>query len=315
MLYAPAADVLKEVIAQSGATADWFGVGAVDAKPPIDLRERLRRLAEGLGAQGLAWVQLVRPGGNEVRLALLTPGSTEPDEITVTLDSPDSVKQALDRLQTPLVLTRGSLGATVIDILDVKGAIVMEVDPGLAAAEAGLTPGDLVQQLDGQPVESALDFESKLGSRQPGQQVSLGVRTRTGQSRSLPVVLRRVPALVTSSDRFQPANVTVAALRALMATTTDPELQPIVRLNLAAALLRAGDSAEALALLKDTTLPAGPGISAGTVLYLLGEAALAQGDQASARQAWESASQAEGRLTDDGPSVKALAARALARLK
>jgi len=79
--------------------------------------------------------------------------------------------------------------------------------------------------------------------------------------------------------------------------------------------LRAGDSAEALALLKDTTLPAGPGVSAGTVLYLLGEAALAQGDQASARQAWESASQAEGRLIDDGPSVKALAARALARLK
>jgi predicted Zn-dependent protease len=172
-----------------------------------------------------------------------------------------------------------------------------------------------VEQLDGQPVDSALDLESKLGSRQPGQQVSLGVRTRGGQPKSLPVVLRRVPALVTSSDRFQPANVTVAALRALMATTTDPALQPIVRLNLAAALLRAGDSAEALALLKDTTLPAGPGVSAGTVLYLLGEAALAQGDQASARQAWESARQAEGRLTDDGPSVKALAARALARLK
>ena len=138
----------------------------------------MRRLAEGLGAQGLAWVQPVRPGATEVRLALLTPGSTEPDEITVILDQPDSVKQALDRLQTPLVLTRGSLGATVIDVLDLKGAIVMEVDAGQAAAEAGLAPGDLVQQLDGQPVESALDLESKLGSRQPGQQVSLGVRTR-----------------------------------------------------------------------------------------------------------------------------------------
>ena len=315
VLYAPPADVLKEVVAQSGATAEWFGVGAPDANPPTDLRDRVRRLAEGLGAQGLAWVQPVRPGATEVRLALLTPGSTDPDEITVILDQPESVKQALDRLQTPLVLTRGSLGATVIDVLDLKGGIVMEIDAGQAAAEAGLAPGDLVEQLDGQPVESALDLESKLGSRQPGQQVSLGVRTRTGQTKSLPVVLRRVPALVTSSDRFQPANVTVAALRALMATTTDPALQPIVRLNLAAALLRAGDSAEALALLKDTTLPAGPGVSAGTVLYLLGEAALAQGDQASARQAWESASQAEGRLTDDGPSVKALAARALARLK
>jgi len=315
VLYAPPADVLKEVVAQSGATAEWFGVGASDTNPPTDLRDRVRRLAEGLGAQGLAWVQPVRPGSTEVRLALIAPGSTDPDEIAVTLDQPESVKQALDRLQTPLVLTRGSLGATVIDVLDLKGAIVMEVDPGQAAAEAGLAPGDLVQQLDGQPVDSALDLESKLGSRQPGQQVSLGIRTRAGQTQSFPVVLRRVPAMVTSSDRFQPANVTVAALRALMATTTDPALQPIVRLNLAAALLRAGDSAEALALLKDTTLPPGPGVSAGTVLYLLGEASLAQGDQAAARQAWESARQADGRLTDDGPSVKALAERALARLK
>ena len=315
VLYAPPADVQKEMLTQSGATADWFGLGALDFKPPTDLRDRLRRLADGLGAQGLAWVQPVRAGATEVRVALLAPGSTEPDEITVILDQPDSVKQALDRLQTPLVLTRGSLGASVIDILDVKGAIVMDVDAGQAAAEAGLAVGDLVQQLDGQTVESALDLESKLGSRPPGQQVSLGVKRTTGQTQSLPVVLRRVPALVTASDRFQPPNVTVATLRALMATTTDPALLPIVRLNLAAASLRAGDSGEALALLKDTTLPAGPGVSAGTVQYLLGEAALAQGDQVLARQAWEAASQAEGRLTDDGPSVKALAARALARLK
>ena len=122
------------------------------------------------------------------------------------------------------------------------------------------------------------------------------------------MVLRRVPALVTASDRFQPPNVTVATLRALMATTTDQALLPIVRLNLAAASLRAGDSGEALALLKETMLPAGPGVSAGTVQYLLGEAALAQGDQVLARRAWEAASQAEGRLTDDGPSVKTLAA-------
>src|SRR6185503_6401608 len=90
VLDAPPADVLKEVVAQSGATAEWFGVGAPDANPPTDLRDRVRRLAEGLGAQGLAWVQPVRPGATEVRLALLTPGSTDPDEITVILDQPES---------------------------------------------------------------------------------------------------------------------------------------------------------------------------------------------------------------------------------
>jgi hypothetical protein len=250
-----------------------------------------------------------------VRVALLTPGSTEPDEIRLVLDQPESVKQALERLQAPIVLTRGSLGAAVIDVLDVKGAVVVDLDTGQAAAEAGLAAGDVIHQLDGQPIDSALDLESRLASLQPGQQISLGVRSRTGQNTTVPLVLRRVPALVTTGDRALPANVTVAVLRALSATTTDPALQPIVKLNLAAALVRSGDGREAQALLKEVSLPPGPGVSAGAVQYLLGEAALAQGDQSGARQYWEAAAQAEGRLTSDGPSVKALAARALARLK
>ena len=315
VLYAPPADIVKEQVTQTGASPDWFGLGEPQPNLPPDLRDRLRRLADGLGAQGLAWVQPVRPGSKEVRIAMLAPGSTEPDEFTVVTDQATSVKQALERLQPPLLLTRSSLGAPVIDVLDVKGAVVMEVEPGQAAAEAGLAAGDIIQQLDGQPIESALDFESKLGSRQPGEQLNLGVSRRTGGTGTVSVTLRRVPALVTATDRFLPANVTVAVLRAHMATTTDPALQPVVRLNLAAALLRAGDSAEARALLQETSLPAGPGVSSGTVQYLLGEAALAEGDQAEARRAWEAASQADGRLNIDGPAVKTLAQRALARLK
>jgi hypothetical protein len=313
LLYAPPADVLKDVLGQSGATPTWFGLAEGD--PPADLRDRARRLADALGAQGLAWVQPVVPGSKEVRVALLTPGSTEPDELRMVLDQPESVKLALERLQAPIVLMRGAVGASFIDALDVKGAIVLDVDPGLAGAEAGLTPGDVITQLDGQPVESALDLESKLASLQPGQQLSLGVKTHAGRTATVGVVLRRVPTLMTTGDRSLPANVTVAVLKALAATTTDPALQPIVRLNLAAALLRSGDGREAQALLKEVSLPSGPGVSAGTVQYLLGEAALAQGDQAGARQYWEAATKAEGRLTSDGPSVKALATRALARLK
>ncbi len=47
VLYAPPADVLKEVVAQSGATADWFGVGAPDANPPD--RPARSRAAAGRG--------------------------------------------------------------------------------------------------------------------------------------------------------------------------------------------------------------------------------------------------------------------------
>jgi serine protease Do len=40
---------------------------------------------------------------------------------------------------------------------DVKGAIVTQVDPGSAAAEAGLKSGDVIQEINRKPVKSADD--------------------------------------------------------------------------------------------------------------------------------------------------------------
>ena len=311
LLYAPPADVAADVT-QGVQVDEWFAPGAT---PPADVRERVRALAEALGAQGLAWVRPARPDGRELRLGLIAPGSTEPDEFLLAPDQPDTVKQVLERLRTPMSFTRGSLGLSVIDVLDVSGAVVAEVEAGSPAAAAGFEPGDLIVQLDGRPVSSALDFESRLSSHGAGDAVSLGVRTKAGADATRSASLQRVPTLVASGDRYLPANVVVAVLRARLAQTTDPALQPVVRLNLAAALLRAGDAAGARALLEDTVLPPGPGVSAGTVQYLLGEAALQLGDQAAARRAWETAREADGRLSDDGPSVRLLAARALDRLQ
>ncbi|HEX7085565.1 MAG TPA: PDZ domain-containing protein [Vicinamibacterales bacterium] len=311
LLYAPPADVVADVI-QGVALDEWF---ARDATPPADAREKIRTFSDALGAQGLAWVRPVRPGSRELRLGLIAPGSTEPDELILAPGQPESVKAVLERLRVPMTFTRGSAGLAVIDVLDVQGAVVAEVEPGSPAEAAGFEPGDLIVQLDGTPVSSALDFETRLASHAAGGQVSLGVRTRAGAEATRAVSLQRVPALAVTGDRQALANVGVAVLRARLAQTTDPALQPIVRLNLAAALLRAGDAAGARALLEQTILPRGPGVSAGTVKYLLGEAALQLGDQAAARTAWQAAREAGGRLSDDGPSVRLLAERALERLQ
>lgn len=311
LVYAPPADVVADVL-QGAAVDEWFGR---DATRPAEARERIRTFAEALGAQGLAWVRPVRPGGQELRLGLIAPGGAEPDELILTPGQPESVKAVLDRLQAPMTFTRGSAGLVVIDVLDLQGAVVADVEPGSPADSAGFEPGDLIVQLDGMPLNSALDFETRLASRAAGEQVSLGVRTRAGAEATRTVALRRVPALAVTGDRNALANVGVAVLRARLAQTTDPALQPIVRLNLAAALLRAGDAAGARALLEETILPPGPGVSAGTVQYLLGEAALQLGDQAAARAAWQAARESGGRLGDDGPSVRLLAERALERLQ
>ena len=110
VLYAPPADVVKEVLTQSGATAEWFGVGDVDANRPVDLRERVRRLADGFDAQGVAWVQPVRPGATEVRSRCCAGGHGAGRDDR----DPRSAREreaGADRLNTPLVLYPGSLGA------------------------------------------------------------------------------------------------------------------------------------------------------------------------------------------------------------
>ncbi|MEK8049938.1 Do family serine endopeptidase [Ideonella sp. DXS22W] len=55
------------------------------------------------------------------------------------------------------------------------GALVSQVVPGSAAAEAGLKPGDVITEVDGQPVERSGMLSSRVGLSQPGQKVTLKV--------------------------------------------------------------------------------------------------------------------------------------------
>ena len=206
------------------------------------------------------------------------------------------------------------MGMVPVDVLDLKGVVVGDVEADGPAAVAAIKPGDIIDGIDGHAIESVKDLEAQLAGRAAGR-VTLSVKSGTAAAREVPVTIRRVPVLQTGSDRFLPANAVVAVLRSRLAASTDPAEQAVLRLNLAAALLQAGAPADARTLLEQVNLPAGPGVSKGTVQYLIGEAALALGDKAAAAQAFESARQAGGRLADDGPAVEALAGRALDRLK
>lgn len=56
-----------------------------------------------------------------------------------------------------------------------RGVLVGRVQPGSAAAEAGLAVGDVLVEVDGDRVESALDVLSTLADRKQGDRVSLSV--------------------------------------------------------------------------------------------------------------------------------------------
>lgn len=55
------------------------------------------------------------------------------------------------------------------------GALVASVAPNSAAAAAGLKPGDVITEVNGQPIASSVDLSSTIGLASPGDKVKLTV--------------------------------------------------------------------------------------------------------------------------------------------
>jgi S1-C subfamily serine protease len=71
------------------------------------------------------------------------------------------------------------LGVGVNDAAGGAGAIVRQVIPTGPAAGAGLSPGDVINSINGQPVNSATSLTNILDQHHPGDHVSVGLQGRT----------------------------------------------------------------------------------------------------------------------------------------
>lgn len=78
-------------------------------------------------------------------------------------------------------------------LLNQKGIIVTEVNPGGPADRAGLKKGDLIVTVDGQRFQTLNDLGKWMSGKQPGDKLSLKV-VQSGQSKDLNVVLGSQPS-------------------------------------------------------------------------------------------------------------------------
>ena len=78
--------------------------------------------------------------------------------------------------------------ARAMNLSRTGGALVASVEPGSAAAKAGVKTGDLITAFDGHEIDSSADLPPLVGSLQPGSRATISLR-RDGKQIELPIVL------------------------------------------------------------------------------------------------------------------------------
>jgi serine protease Do len=128
--------------------------------------------------------------GTVIDLGILRDGKPETVKMTVGEFQKEKSEEASD---TGASEQRGRLGLTVADLSpdvrqqlhvpeQVHGAAIQEVRPGSAADDAGLTPGDVILEVDRHPVTDADNFVSQIHAVPQGKDVLLLVWSNGGAS-------------------------------------------------------------------------------------------------------------------------------------
>jgi serine protease Do len=124
------------------------------------------------------------PSGGSIGIAFAVPAET--------------VRTVIEQLKDKGTVIRGWLGARVrsvtpeiaqqLGLAEAHGAVVREAAADSPAAKAGITGGDVIVSLDGEPVKDAHELTRKIRQMAPGSSVQLGF-LRGGQEKIAGLVL------------------------------------------------------------------------------------------------------------------------------
>lgn len=84
----------------------------------------------------------------------------------------------------------------------IKGVYITDVQPGGAAASAGLKAGDVIQQIDGVDMVSSAEFSERIARHRPGDKITLSY-LRNGKANRVTLTLKgreSLPALAENKD-------------------------------------------------------------------------------------------------------------------
>lgn len=122
----------------------------------------------------------------------------------------DVAMRVKEQLEATGHVSRGKLGVAIQPVTNELaqsfgldrpgGALVLTVERGSPAEQAGMLPGDVVLAVNGQPIDANVDLARIIGDFRPGQTVSLRV-WRQSASRDIQVTLADLEAQETTAKR------------------------------------------------------------------------------------------------------------------
>jgi putative serine protease PepD len=107
----------------------------------------------------------------------------------------NTVREVVPRLERGDKIARPYLGVETSDPTDPNappGAEVTTVTPGGPAEGAGIDPGDVITELDGQAVRGSDDVSRIVNAKRPGEHLNIRV-DRSGQDVTLDATLQNRP--------------------------------------------------------------------------------------------------------------------------
>lgn len=215
----------------------------------------------------------------------------------------------------PALVYRTVLGLRVADTgLPDAPLIVAAVQEGSPAATAGIRTGDTIETVE-RARATAAQFAEAIRQRQPGDIVTLRVKSPVAAARDVPIPVQRRPFPGAAFDATVPGNALIAKLTAGTHTAVGAD-RDLLSFSLALTLMRLGEWRRALALLEPLgNLPVGEGVGPGAVLFYRARCFEQLGDRDRAAALYkEAASRVAETLAEDGSTVAEMARLRLALL-
>jgi len=113
---------------------------------------------------------LLNAAGEVVGINTAVAGQAENIGFAIAIDP---AKQMIEDLRSGQVPQHALLGVRTQPTPDSTGAVVVEVSPSSAAADAGLRPGDVLTGVGGMPIHGPADVGTAVAAHRPGDRVDV----------------------------------------------------------------------------------------------------------------------------------------------